>query len=422
MRKILLFSLFTAVTFHLKAQTFAWTDIITGINSGTFGRPDCISILPLDNTTLIGGTSSGIYKSTNNGQNWALVSDQFFICQEIFKTSAGKLVAAGQGLATQAGKHIQISSDNGSSWSGINLSGTTSAEVRDITADNAGNLYIPVYSNSQSALIGVHKSTDGGNTWTQLNQAPLASGILYMDGIYTEDGNTILVGSNKGLFKSTDAGTSFTMAAGIASGNYVYRIRKAPSGAILAATDDGIFASTDQGSSFTQVIPVSSFIFDFIIDGPFIIAGVYNTGIVKYNATTYAQEAIIGSTANGLSSSRIRAINTNPAGIYFAASEGTSDDNGRKFHTTSSGGTNLETLPLSAFNIYPNPASDFLNINPINPFSTISITDISGKTLKLWENTTTNAILSVADLPAGIYTLKIENKGTVSVQKICVSH
>lgn len=224
----------------------------------------------------------GIYKSTNNGQNWSFVSDSFFICQEVIKTNSGKLVAVGQGLATQAGKHIQISNDNGSTWTGVALSGTTSAQIRDVVMDNSGNLYAAVYSNAMSSLIG--------------------------------------------------------------------------------------------------------------------------------------------NTANGLTSARIRALNVNAAGVYFAATEGTSDDLGRKFHTTGSGGTSLESLTTSSHAIYPNPANEFVNISNLKENSTIFITDISGRTLRTWQINSTNPILPTADLPAGIYTLKIENEGRAATHKLCITH
>ena len=65
----------------------------------------------------------------------------------------------------------------------------------------------------------------------------------------------------------------------------------------------------------------------------------------------------------------------------------------------------------ATFNLYPNPFSDFLNINPTSPIiNTFSakITDLSGR--MLWQSSITNrASVNLSWLPAGIYLFMAEN-------------
>lgn len=308
MKKILLSTFLIGMLSVALAQTYTWNDIINGMPST---RPDCISIFPVDNSTIIGGTTSGIYKSTDNGANWSLISStSFFACQQIIKTSSGKLVAAGMGIATLAGKHIMTSTDNGSTWTAVTLnSAVSNVQLRDIVKDNNGNLYVGGYSNTSSTATGLYKSTDGGDTWTYLGNSGLPTGILFVGGVYTDDGTTIYLGTNKGVSKSTDGGATFTQAGGI--NKYVYRIRKNSSGKIFAASDDGVYVSTNNGTSFSNDITSSSMVFDIMLNNDTLIAAHFTGGIMKYSTTDYTMLGIVGSAANGLSSLRLRGIARN---------------------------------------------------------------------------------------------------------------
>lgn len=84
-------------------------------------------------------------------------------------------------------------------------------------------------------------------------------------------------------------------------------------------------------------------------------------------------------------------------------------------HTSEYTFTNLSS---SSFNnnllaVYPNPTTDMFNI--AGDFNTVEIYNISGQLLKTLTN---NDALSVADLNAGIYMLKVTGEAGVSVKKL----
>jgi hypothetical protein len=417
MRKALLTLCTALIVLCAKAQTLTWYDIINGIPETAGNRPECISILPLDNNTVIGGTSFGIYKTTDNGANWSLQSSNYFICHEIIKTNSGSLVAVGRGSVTLAGKHVLVSSNNGDNWNTITVDAVnTNMEIRDIVKDNSGNLYIAAYSNTASAAIGVYKSTDEGATWTKLASTGLPSGILFVGAVYTEDGNNILLGTNKGISKSTDGGATFT-STGVS--DYIYRFGKTASGAILASGDDGIYVSTDAGTSFSLEMPTASFVFDFLVNGNAIIAAVYNGGIISYDADTYAQDALIGTAANGLTSTRLRAIAMNTNGDYFAATEGTNNTNGRKFHTTIAGNsTGINKAQAINFGLYPNPATGLVIISGVNADALIEVTDVSGKAIVSTVATADKQTLDLSNLANGMYYVQVKTADGLGVQKL----
>ena len=116
---------------------------------------------------------------------------------------------------------------------------------------------------------GVWKSTDGGASWTplaQLQMANLAVASLAFDPTTT---NTIYAGTGEGvfnadairgagIFKSTDAGVSWTQLAATNNSNfhYVNSLLVSPRNAqrLWAATRAGLFRSIDGGASWTQLV------------------------------------------------------------------------------------------------------------------------------------------------------------------------
>ena len=127
---------------------------------------------------------------------------------------------------------------------------------------NPRNLSI-MYAGAVSG--GVWKSTDGGRNWSVLTDglSNINIGALALD---PADPNVIYAGTGEqygggdlagaGIFKSIDAGASWTQLAATATGTnfrYVNRIAVSPrnSAQIYAATAAGLLASKDGGASWT---------------------------------------------------------------------------------------------------------------------------------------------------------------------------
>ena len=82
-------------------------------------------------------------------------------------------------------------------------------------------------------------------------------------------------------------------------------------------------------------------------------------------------------------------------------------------------GVDSEINGTSVINIYPNPATDELNIIHQNQtIKEISIADVTGK---IWKNITGNTrVINISDIPAGIYFVQIINTEKTIVEKIVV--
>jgi hypothetical protein len=123
-------------------------------------------------------------------------------------------------------------------------------------------------------LTGLLKSTDDGTTWTQLGNAPLASGGLQGEVVSSvlPRGNTILVGVRRsspgsnvfspspGLFRSTNGGQSFQNISGLnmLGNGQVFDVAGDPSNTnrayvVVGGATGGVFRTDDLGNTWTPI-------------------------------------------------------------------------------------------------------------------------------------------------------------------------
>lgn len=79
---------------------------------------------------------------------------------------------------------------------------------------------------------------------------------------------------------------------------------------------------------------------------------------------------------------------------------------------------NNEDLLEPEISLFPNPASDYINIAVVTPFPhNLIIIDQIGRKVKVIEKTTSNTTLDIQDLESGIYFIMLESKGFVGYKK-----
>ncbi|MGQ9643951.1 MAG: FlgD immunoglobulin-like domain containing protein, partial [Ignavibacterium sp.] len=168
----------------------------------------------------------------------------------------------------EAFRHIQIHnrstelSPNALSWAQVGPS-NVGGRIRAIAVhpSDPNTVYLGAVAG------GVWKSTNGGSTWTALNDfmENLAVCALVID---PNNPNIIYAGTGEGffnldairgagIFKSTDAGNSWTQLSSTKNSNFYYVNDldiNSTNGVLYAATRKGLFASSDGGSSFTTIL------------------------------------------------------------------------------------------------------------------------------------------------------------------------
>ncbi|MCP3994390.1 MAG: hypothetical protein GY722_04890 [bacterium] len=185
-----------------------WIAVNNGLPESRLSTMDVlvVTIDPQSPSTLYAGTfgvPDGVFKSQNGGQSWGAAN------QGLNATDVRSLaVDPVQSLTLYAGSMrsgMFKSMDGGESWSAAN-EGLPAVQFRELVTDpvDPANVY--------AAADRVYRSTDGGQSWTTLDDLP--GDRVSALAIDPQNPSTVYVGTSgggeRGLYKSVDSGDSWT--------------------------------------------------------------------------------------------------------------------------------------------------------------------------------------------------------------------
>jgi photosystem II stability/assembly factor-like uncharacterized protein len=187
---------------------------------------------------------------------------------------------------------IYKTTDNGISWQQASYSGP---RVFHLDCSPEGDFYALANSNSSSTI---HRSTNGGNTWTQVyfvsstNNFASGGGIVFSDSGYIMAALSYTHGPTIGdiacrLLKSTDGGATWSLFRLINGGGFVNDIEEGSQGRLFAATSlSGVITSTDGGWSWgpTSFAPYTASV-EIREDEVFIGSGSFSTDPKVFRST-----------------------------------------------------------------------------------------------------------------------------------------
>ncbi|MFN2633238.1 MAG: WD40/YVTN/BNR-like repeat-containing protein [Thermoanaerobaculia bacterium] len=246
----------------------------SAVNNGLTGFT--VYALALDPTapgTVYAGTNAGVFRSTNGANAWT--SQRAGLGKTVVQALAidpsnTRVLYAG----TTAGGVFR-STDGATTWT-ASSNGLGSPDVRSLAVDPtaSGTVYA-------GTVAGVYKSTDAGASWTGRLAANVRS--LAIDPVTP---STIFAGAeglftNSGVFKSGDGGVTWApMNTGL--GNVPVRwvaIRRNLPGTVWVGTQgSGIFATSDGGATWRPVAgsPTTANTVLFDPSGPSVYVGAPN--------------------------------------------------------------------------------------------------------------------------------------------------
>lgn len=76
---------------------------------------------------------------------------------------------------------------------------------------------------------------------------------------------------------------------------------------------------------------------------------------------------------------------------------------------------------LAAFSMYPNPANESITVSGLSGNETISIVDMTGKTVLTAQNSGASQTLNIADIQAGVYNLVVISNGNKAIKKLTIN-
>src|ERR671912_210454 len=237
--------------------------------SGVKGRP---------REAYFGAVGGGLWKTTDAGKNWAPVGfrDVDAISKiRIHPTNPDIVYVAAFGLyyGPSEERGVFKSVDGGKSWKRTLFKDPRSGAVDIvIDANNPNIIYAALWeayrieyqTSSGGPGSGMYKSTDGGDTWTEITRNPgLPSGVVGRIGLANTraDSNRVYAlveNDNGGLFVSDDAGASWKLintSRTIRQRAFYYtHVFGDPSNKdVVYMQNTALFRSTDGGKTTVQV-------------------------------------------------------------------------------------------------------------------------------------------------------------------------
>jgi photosystem II stability/assembly factor-like uncharacterized protein len=166
-----------------------------------------------------------------------------------------------------SGGGVWKSTDGGAFWQAkTDTLGSLSVGALEMDPANSSILYLGLGDPFDGTGIGLVKSIDGGDTWS--SPVLLGTSTVITDiQISPVDSSIVLVATNQGLFRSTNAGTSYapvSIATGVAGAPQVWSIASGGGSNFelslesAPGSDGQIWHSVDGGATWTRATGVTS--------------------------------------------------------------------------------------------------------------------------------------------------------------------
>lgn len=202
---------------------------------------------PSDPRTLFAGTLAGVYRSTDAGASWALISPPG--STEIHEVESLAVDPVDPNILYAGTWHLPWKTeDGGEHWHNIKKGIIDDSDVFSIIIDPAKPRTVFL-----SACSGIYKSDTAGELFRKIEGIPATARrtrVLMQD---PENHEVVYAGTTEGLFKTVNGGKTFERMTGEdVIVNDVY-VDPADSNHVLLATDrGGVLSSTDAGQTFNQ--------------------------------------------------------------------------------------------------------------------------------------------------------------------------
>jgi hypothetical protein len=192
-----------------------------GNTSIGIGRVDRIAFHPTNpNIIFAGSPAGGLWKTDDAGANWFPISEYI---------------------------------------PGLGVSGIVVDKINPniiyVLTGNGDDFSNSLPSNLYRKSIGIMKTIDGGNTWTQL-PLPITSNNYYGFKLIQmpTNNNILFAATSQGLYKSIDAGNSWIIVSSFNVRVYDVEISPSNPAIVFYTTDDYIYKSRNFGGTFSPIL------------------------------------------------------------------------------------------------------------------------------------------------------------------------
>lgn len=354
---------------------------------------NAIQVSPTNSSVVLAATNRGLFRSTNAGTSWTLVSLPtgqtavpyiWTIAWTGGTTFAVSLEANPAATSGTTDGQVMRTTDNGVSWvkaTGYTVAAGIGRSTIAAAPSNRNTLYaLAAIPNASSAsdLADILKSTNGGATWTALGvarkrytktntESSTLATLLNGQGWYNHmvqvdptNPNVAYFGGALLMAKTSDGGSTFTQKTNWLaqfSLPYVHADfhESAMQGStLIVGTDGGLFKSTDGGTTFTDALNIglTTHLIYSVGSSPAnvnaMIGGFQDNGTRVRSGTTTTFNQYIGGDGFGSAIHRTNA-NTMLGSLYYSRIY-KSTNGGVTFASASSGITESNNSSSAPFN------------------------------------------------------------------------
>ena len=183
-----------------------WTEKNNGFISGMISS---IAVNPKNGYIFVASDRQGLFRSTDRGETWVRVANILPI-YNIVITPTGEIY-----FATQF-RSVFYSNNNGDTWIEKNNRLLSWQNITSLAIGLDGTLY-------EGTTDGVYRSTDGGNNWLPTTSYTTAT-LPINDITVSDDGSVFVATQNFGVLKSTNKGNTWTDVNNGLANQYAIRI------------------------------------------------------------------------------------------------------------------------------------------------------------------------------------------------------
>ncbi len=207
----------------------------------------------------------GVYRTTDGGKTWAkvlYVDDRTGATDIAFAPSNPNIVFAAMYQVQRQpwtfssggpGSGLYRSTDGGATWTRLQGNGLPQGILGRIGVSVSGADPNRVYALIEAEKGGLYRSDDGGDKWERVNDDErYRQRAWYFSHIFADpkDADTVYV-LNTGMFRSTDAGKTFTLLAAPHGDHHGLWIDPANPQRMINGDDGGATISIDGGKNWT---------------------------------------------------------------------------------------------------------------------------------------------------------------------------
>jgi len=175
-----------------------------------------LAVDPLAPATVYAGSSAGLARSEDGGATWTSLAPSIpAICGDVLSLAldpahSGTLYRGSLSFCTRDTTCVATkSTDSGQSWSCLRGLVGEYVTVLLVAPSSPATLYAVIRNNEAPYGI-VSKSTDGGDTWTEIDSG--LAGAVFTMAVDPTDANRVFVSTQSGVFRTTDGGGTWVEA------------------------------------------------------------------------------------------------------------------------------------------------------------------------------------------------------------------